>query len=243
VLAFGMAESGRDYSPQDVDLTEELARRAAVAVDNALLYTAEQHARRAAERAVERTARLQEITAALAESYTEEQVAGVIVEQGRLALGATGCAIFRTDPLRGLLHLTAAAGLSEEALTQWETIHWSTPTPAGEAAATGQLVLAGSPDVLEERFPGMFLEPGWQALAAIPLVGNGETRSPICSRSPASARRRSSGRAPSPPSSRRARSPRRRASRCATSSTSRWRSPAAWVRASAPWTHRGASPS
>ena len=38
LLSFVMAESGRRYGPEDVALAEELARRAALAVDNARLY-------------------------------------------------------------------------------------------------------------------------------------------------------------------------------------------------------------
>lgn len=38
VLKFGMAESGRRYSTQDLALAEEIARRAAIAIDNARLY-------------------------------------------------------------------------------------------------------------------------------------------------------------------------------------------------------------
>ena len=46
------AESGRRYDSADVALVEELARRAAIAIDNARLYAAEQQARAEAEAAV-----------------------------------------------------------------------------------------------------------------------------------------------------------------------------------------------
>jgi PAS domain S-box-containing protein len=46
------AESGRRYGAADVALVEELARRAAIAIDNARLYAAEQQARAEAEAAV-----------------------------------------------------------------------------------------------------------------------------------------------------------------------------------------------
>lgn len=47
VVTFGMAESGRDYQPEDIALAEEFAARAAVAVDNATLYDQSQQAIRA----------------------------------------------------------------------------------------------------------------------------------------------------------------------------------------------------
>ena len=47
VVTFAMSTSGRRYSPKDVWLAEELARRAALAVDNARLYREAQEANRA----------------------------------------------------------------------------------------------------------------------------------------------------------------------------------------------------
>ncbi|HEX8322864.1 MAG TPA: PAS domain S-box protein [Tepidisphaeraceae bacterium] len=51
VLTLIYAESGRTYTQQDVSLAEDLARRAAIAVDNATLFDAERAARGEAERA------------------------------------------------------------------------------------------------------------------------------------------------------------------------------------------------
>src|SRR3989441_5517034 len=50
-MTFVAAESGRRYGPPDLALAEELARRAAMAIDNARLYEAERHARTEAEAA------------------------------------------------------------------------------------------------------------------------------------------------------------------------------------------------
>ncbi|MGH7230613.1 MAG: response regulator [Nitrospiraceae bacterium] len=46
VMTFGTAESGRRYREADLELAEELARRAALAVDNARLYSEAQEANR-----------------------------------------------------------------------------------------------------------------------------------------------------------------------------------------------------
>ncbi len=51
VISFAMAESGRTYSAVDLPLVEDLARRAALAVDNARLYREAQQAREEAEAA------------------------------------------------------------------------------------------------------------------------------------------------------------------------------------------------
>ncbi|HEY9764496.1 MAG TPA: PAS domain S-box protein [Trichocoleus sp.] len=50
-ISFIAAESGRQYTPMDLELAEELARRASLAVDNAQLYRAAQRDRAASEAA------------------------------------------------------------------------------------------------------------------------------------------------------------------------------------------------
>jgi signal transduction histidine kinase len=52
-LSLLIAESERGFGPQEVDLAEELARRAAVAVDNAMLYRSAERGRQEAERTAE----------------------------------------------------------------------------------------------------------------------------------------------------------------------------------------------
>src|SRR5690606_41354168 len=51
LLTVAMAESGRRYGPEELALARELARRAAIAVDNARLYGAAMAARLEAETA------------------------------------------------------------------------------------------------------------------------------------------------------------------------------------------------
>ena len=48
-IAFACAESGRVYTEDDLGFAEELARRCAVAIENARVYAAEQHARQSAD--------------------------------------------------------------------------------------------------------------------------------------------------------------------------------------------------
>ena len=76
------ATPGCHYDAADLALAEELAHRAAVAVDNARLYAAEQAARADAERAADRLARLQRVTAALSGAVSSGRVARVVVEEG-----------------------------------------------------------------------------------------------------------------------------------------------------------------
>jgi PAS domain S-box-containing protein len=85
------AESGRRYTQDDLAFALELANRAALAVDNARLYTAEQRARREAERLQQLTQKLgtslalQEVldqVAATAAELLEAPIAGVFLMNG-----------------------------------------------------------------------------------------------------------------------------------------------------------------
>ena len=48
-ISFAFAESGRSYTPADLAFAEELARRCAIAVENARLFASEQDARKTAD--------------------------------------------------------------------------------------------------------------------------------------------------------------------------------------------------
>nr|WP_228530610.1 MULTISPECIES: ATP-binding protein [Myxococcaceae] len=81
-LALMQAESGRSFGPGSIQLVEELARRASLSLDNALLY-------REAREAQARAEQLQAITAALAGASRSVEVAEAIIEVGLRAVGAT----------------------------------------------------------------------------------------------------------------------------------------------------------
>ncbi|WP_437812282.1 ATP-binding protein [Sorangium sp. So ce1078] len=101
-LTLASAESGRAFTAADLAFAEELAQCIQVALQRMRLYDlardaeaearrrflAEQEARRAAERAAQRMAGLQRITAALADALTCDAVAQVVVDQGVAAAGA-----------------------------------------------------------------------------------------------------------------------------------------------------------
>ena len=74
-ITFVFTESDRHYRLKDIPLAEDLAQRAAIAIDNARLYNETQQAKLAAELAANRTARLLVVMTALSESLTSAQVA------------------------------------------------------------------------------------------------------------------------------------------------------------------------
>src|SRR5437763_339087 len=75
-LTFAWAESGRRYEDTDLALAEEVARRAAVAIDNARLYRSEQAVRSAAEEAQRRVTFVAEASATLSRSLDYAETLG-----------------------------------------------------------------------------------------------------------------------------------------------------------------------
>jgi len=166
----------RRYDSQSLMLAEELARRAAIAVDNARLYTETQQSQQAAQRAVSRTTRLQAITAALSESLTSAQVAEVIVEQGMAALGAS-CALVAQLINNGTeLEIIRAVGYDEELVKLWRRFSINAAAPLAEAVRTKQPVWQESTAARAARYSHLakeYARYNYDAWISIPLTIEG----------------------------------------------------------------------
>jgi PAS domain S-box-containing protein len=136
-ISFVFAESDRHYSSTDLALAEDLARQAAIAIDNARLHHATQQAKQAAETAADRTARLQTVTAALSESLTPEQVAEVIVEQSMTALEATAALVVLVSKDRTELEIVKSVGYQPDLVAAWRRFSITVDVPLAEAIRTG----------------------------------------------------------------------------------------------------------
>ncbi|MBN9680803.1 MULTISPECIES: sensor histidine kinase [unclassified Corallococcus] len=109
-LSLMSATAGR-YGDGDLELARELARRAALSLDNALLYGE-------ARQAQARTARLQAVTAALSRAATEDAVAQVLAREVWEASGATRVAVLALEE-DGLLRPLRVLGYPEDALASF----------------------------------------------------------------------------------------------------------------------------
>jgi len=170
-LTLGMAESKRRYDFNDLRVAEDLARRAGTAIDNALLYVEAIDARRNAERAADRTRRLQRLTAMLARSLTEHEVLDIVVEQGIVAVGAQAGIVMLLD--RDGTHMSAARSLGypETALEQIRRIPIDCPFPVRDALNGESIFLATA-----EEWTDRYAPPAWNlspthAAAVLPLSG------------------------------------------------------------------------
>jgi anti-anti-sigma factor len=178
VIVLVSAVSRGRYGLSDLMLAQELAHRAALAVENARLHEAEQTQRLAAERAVQRIGRLQAITADLATALTPEEVARVIIEHARPIVGAWGAYVRVLTSDRRALRVIGSAGFPDEVIVDWKRIPLDTASPSPDVIRTGAAVYFECLEALLDRYPAVReartpLPPG--ARAILPLAANGET--------------------------------------------------------------------
>jgi signal transduction histidine kinase len=152
-LACMATGASRRYGPDDLVLIEEVARRAALAVENACLHAAEQAARRAAEQAAERTARLQAVTAALAEALRPNEVADVVIRHSRAAMGASAAFVMVLTEGGDTLEALAWEGIPRDTVDTWNRLPLAGAAPLAEAVRTGTPVWLETKDALVARYP------------------------------------------------------------------------------------------
>ncbi|QFS48617.1 AAA family ATPase [Nostoc sphaeroides] len=175
-ISFITAESERRYSTADLSLAEDVAHRAAIAIDNARLYQEAQQAQKTAERALERIARLQSITAALSESLTPAQVSEVIVEQSMAALGANSALVALVNESKTELEIVRAVGYNQELVNTWRYFTIDSPSPLAEAVRTGQPIWAESTKNRIARYPHLaetYSKYDFEGWISIPLMVEG----------------------------------------------------------------------
>ena len=170
------AESERRFTAQDLELAEDLAGRAALAIDSATLHGSAQAARRKAERAAERIGRLQAFTAALSEAVTPAAVAAALVREGAAAVGGDGGFLRLLSADRRTLELVTAAGFSRHFEESLRKLPVTSSLPGAEAFRTGELSCFESAAAVRSASPEFALEHAateHEAIAFVPLQGRG----------------------------------------------------------------------
>jgi PAS domain S-box-containing protein len=133
-------------------------------------------ARKKAEQATDRIARLFAVTSALAEALTPAQVAEIITQQGVAALNAQAGLVAIVTGDGSSLEIVHAAGYQPEVVASWQRFSLDAPMPLAEAVRSEAPILLESPDELAARYPrlaGMSGRTGNRSVAAIPLSLNG----------------------------------------------------------------------
>jgi PAS domain S-box-containing protein len=177
-ISFIFTETNRHYNVADLALAEDLARRAAIAIDNARLYQEAQQARQAAEKAADRTARLQTVTAALSESLTPLQVVDVIVEQSMAVLKAASTMVALVSEDRTELEIVKAVGYETELSESWRRFSINTAVPLAEAIRTGEPVWMETTAERVARYPHLreaYSQYNFSSWMSLPLVTEGRS--------------------------------------------------------------------
>ncbi|MBD0336483.1 MAG: GAF domain-containing protein, partial [Cyanobacteria bacterium Co-bin13] len=172
-ITFVTAESERRYSEPDYGLAEDIAHRAAIAIDNAHLYQESQKAQQAAERSAERITRLQSVTAALSESLTPAEVSEVIANQGMAALGADFAMVALLDERAQELEVVRVVGIDASQLEGWQRIPLSAAVPLADAVRTGEPIWAEPPALRAARYPHLaehYERHPLKAWISVPLI-------------------------------------------------------------------------
>ncbi|MBH8571645.1 PAS domain S-box protein [Nostocaceae cyanobacterium CENA369] len=173
-----VSSSGRRYNHNDLMLAEDVARRAAIAVDNAQLFAQAQRSQQAAVLAAARTARLQALTAALSQSLSVAQVAEVIVEQGMAALGASSALVALVTESGTELEIIRAVGHQPELIELWRRFSINAPVPLAEAVRTGEPVWQEPTTTRTTRYSHLayaYARYNYDSWISIPLTIEGRT--------------------------------------------------------------------
>jgi PAS domain S-box-containing protein len=185
--ALGVALMGSrtafDFSNEDKLLFGAMVSRATALILQAQLAARERQAREQAERMLERlreqesrTARLQEVTAALSQAISTSQVAHVVVEKAVRALGAAGGSLGLLSEDGQWFDLLEATGYAEAETRDWK--HF----PANAPVMYRDVVRTGAPRFYESLESVLADYPHWRghpeveeygAFVCLPLTAEG----------------------------------------------------------------------
>lgn len=136
------------------------------------LLESESTARRAAELAAERLARLQVVTGRLAEAPDLDAVADVVVRHGTEGVGASAGALCIVDGDE--LRVCRSVGIDEATLAQFARLPLDAALPVTDAMRTGETILLGSIVERDARYPALAgVAATNRSFAAVPLVIDG----------------------------------------------------------------------
>jgi PAS domain S-box-containing protein len=162
----------RKYDARDLSVAEELARRVAIALDNASRYETERVS-------AERARRLLAVSVGLSEATTPEQVADVIFREGMAAVGADAgsLVLVRGDESTGReFEIVRTSGFAQPYIDRYRRFPLHAGRPLSDA------MLAGAPRLLtsfadwQRQYPETAVETvglGYEAFAAVPIMGRG----------------------------------------------------------------------
>ncbi len=167
-LALGRRRAGA-FAAADVELAEEIARRAALAVDNARLHEGERMAR-------ERTERQYSVAAALADALTAADVATATLAEVVSAVGAEHGTMWQISEDGTALEAIGWRGFSDDEMTGHRRVPLSAHRPVADCIRARHPLRFATGEELRAAYPGLadgLRERGLRSAAAFPLLSAG----------------------------------------------------------------------
>jgi PAS domain S-box-containing protein len=179
VISFFLAESGRRYGDQDLRFAEELARHAALAIDNGRLHRAEQDARAALQVVAERLDRLHRVAAALAKAVTVPDALNVILGEGIAASGAVAGLVGLVSEDGETIEVAASRGYPDRTIRAWRSFPLSRRLPLSDAVRTGRAFFCESQAERDAHWPTFAGVGASHAFVALPLAVRGTVQGAV----------------------------------------------------------------
>ena len=176
-----LSRARRCLDPRQLRLAFVIASQAAHAIARLNLFESERQAREAAERYADRMRRLVRVATALSSALVARDVADVIVEEGKAAIGARTGAVWVMDPGKTKLEMLAAPGVPAALKDRIVSYPIATDNPLCQAVRTGEAVWIESWAEFAQRFPAsearvrMVSEERPTGFACVPMRIEGES--------------------------------------------------------------------
>jgi serine phosphatase RsbU (regulator of sigma subunit)/transcriptional regulator with GAF, ATPase, and Fis domain len=146
------AETHERYGPNDLRLAEEIADRAALAIDTARLFAAESEARADAMAESHRNEILKDVTAAFGLALTVEDVMKAMLDKGiRMAGAVAGTVGLLID--EGEVRLVGMSGYEPDDHPYWHSFDVSEQLPLADAIRDRAPLVLSTTEERDERYP------------------------------------------------------------------------------------------
>jgi serine phosphatase RsbU (regulator of sigma subunit) len=165
----------RRFGSEEVQVLTEVARRAAIALDNSRLYDDQQRARAEAESSADRLLQLQTLATALSRAVTVDEVNKVMGAIAMPHLGSFNRGLWLVNEAEETMELVDGfdlRGLKDK----YASISLDSDLPAAEVVRTRAPVIVRSAAERDDRFPELNpVKDEGASFAAVPLVAEERT--------------------------------------------------------------------
>jgi serine phosphatase RsbU (regulator of sigma subunit) len=148
------AEHHERYDQTDLELAEQIADRAALAIDTARLFAAESEARASAIEQAHRNAVLKDVTAAFGRATTVDEVLGAMLEEGVRIAGAAAATVGIVDG-HEQVRLIGLSGYDPDDHRYWHAFGLHEQLPLADAIRDRQPVVLSTTAERDERYPSL----------------------------------------------------------------------------------------